>query len=122
MAKSALGPRVSVSVALLLPGVGSVTPAGAATEAVLVSDPVAAGSMFPVRVYVAVPPTGRWSVVLMLPVPLAAPQLEPADATHAQVAPVRAAGTVSVTPAPMTELGPLLVTMIVYVSGVPGTA
>lgn len=41
---------VSVSVAELLPGVGSVTPAGAATVAVLESDPVAA----PLIVHVAV--------------------------------------------------------------------
>src|SRR6478735_3498732 len=35
----ALGDSVSVSVALLLPGTGSVTPAGAVTVAVLLSDP-----------------------------------------------------------------------------------
>ena len=37
--------RVSVSVALLLPGAGSVTPAGAATVAVLTSVPVAAAEI-----------------------------------------------------------------------------
>ena len=36
---------VSLSVALLLPGVGSVTPAGAVTVAVLLSVPVAAAEM-----------------------------------------------------------------------------
>ena len=36
---------VSVSVAELLPGVGSVTPAGAVTVAVLLSVPVAAAEM-----------------------------------------------------------------------------
>src|SRR5690349_3716243 len=41
MARSALAPRASVSVAELLPGVGSVTPAGAATVAVLLKLPVA---------------------------------------------------------------------------------
>src|SRR4051794_41318600 len=40
------GARVSESVALLLPGVGSVTPAGAATVAVLVRVPVA-GALTP---------------------------------------------------------------------------
>src|SRR6185295_2432139 len=37
--KSAEGVRVSVSVALLLPGVGSVTPPGAVTVAVLLTVP-----------------------------------------------------------------------------------
>jgi hypothetical protein len=37
----ALGDNVSVSVALLLPGVGSVVPIGTATVAVLLSEPVA---------------------------------------------------------------------------------
>ena len=41
MPRLAFGASVSVSVALLLPGVGSVTPAGADTVAVLASDPVA---------------------------------------------------------------------------------
>src|SRR6185312_2278192 len=42
MARSALATSVSLSVAELLPGVGSVTPAGAVTVAVLLSVPVAA--------------------------------------------------------------------------------
>ncbi len=45
MARSELAPRASVSVAELLPGVGSVTPAGAVTVAVLVSEPVAAAEI-----------------------------------------------------------------------------
>src|SRR3954463_10123946 len=43
--RSAEAPRVSLSVALLLPGVGSVTPAGAVTVAVLLRVPVAAAEM-----------------------------------------------------------------------------
>ena len=39
--RSAVGLRVSVSVAVLFPGVGSVTPPGAATVAVFASVPVA---------------------------------------------------------------------------------
>ena len=39
--RSALAASVSLSVAELLPGVGSVTPPGAATVAVLLSVPVA---------------------------------------------------------------------------------
>ena len=42
MPRSALALRMSVSVALLLPDVGSVTPAGAVTVAVLERMPVAA--------------------------------------------------------------------------------
>ena len=38
---SAVGVRVSMSVAVLLPEAGSVTPAGADTVAVLVNEPVA---------------------------------------------------------------------------------
>jgi len=45
IARSALALSASLSVAELLPGVGSVTPAGAATVAVLLSDPVAAAEM-----------------------------------------------------------------------------
>jgi len=40
--RSACAPSVSLSVAELLPGAGSVTPAGAVTVAVLISVPVAA--------------------------------------------------------------------------------
>ncbi len=43
--RSACGARVSVSVALLLPDAGSVTPPAVATVAVLTSDPVALPSM-----------------------------------------------------------------------------
>jgi hypothetical protein len=46
----ALGASVSVSVALLLPGVGSVTPAGAVTVAVLLNDPVAEAEMLQLAV------------------------------------------------------------------------
>ena len=45
IARSACAARLSVSVAELLPGVGSVTPAGAPTVAVLLSEPVAAAEM-----------------------------------------------------------------------------
>src|SRR5689334_13159050 len=45
IARSAVAPSPSVSVAELLPGVGSVTPPGVATVAVLVSEPVAAAEM-----------------------------------------------------------------------------
>lgn len=46
--RSASGMRVSESVALLLPGVGSITPVGMVTEAVLLSVPTALESTTPV--------------------------------------------------------------------------
>lgn len=72
------------------------------------------------NVKVAVPALARLTVVLMLPVPLACPQLEPLDAVHVHETFVKAAGTLSVTVAPVTGLGPSLVTVIVYVNGAPG--
>jgi hypothetical protein len=50
----------------------------------------------------------------MLPDPLAG-QLEPADAVHVHVTPLRMPGKVSVTVAPVRSSGPLLATVIVYV-------
>jgi hypothetical protein len=46
-ARSALGLKVSVSVAELFPDVGSVTPAGTATDAVFASDPDAEADTVP---------------------------------------------------------------------------
>ena len=48
-----------MSVALLLPGLGSVAPAGGLTVAVLARVPVAAGSIWAVTVKVTVPPTAQ---------------------------------------------------------------
>jgi hypothetical protein len=50
MDKSARGPSASVSVAMLLAFDGSVTPVGALTVALLVSEPVAAAEMVPLTV------------------------------------------------------------------------
>jgi hypothetical protein len=110
---------VSVSVAVLLPGVASETVAGTATVAVLASEPDAAALSVATTVYVAVPLTARLAVVLMLPLPDAATQVDPAVATHVQVAPVSVAGNVSVIVAPVTNDGPLLVATIVYVTPLP---
>ncbi len=51
MERSAIGAGVSVSVAELLPGVGSITPGGVITVAVLASEPVreAAGRIVTVK-------------------------------------------------------------------------
>jgi hypothetical protein len=118
---SAWGVNVSVSVAVLLAGVGSITPPGTVTVAVLTRLPVAEALTVPVRVYVTLPPTGRFTVALMLPDPLAV-QVPPPAPTQVQVGPVIAAGTVSATVAPVTALGPGFDATIVYVIGNPGTA
>ena len=64
-----------VSVALLLPGVGSVQPVGAVTVAVLLRLPVAVESINPVTVKVAVPPDSRLtSTFEIFPLPLNGPE------------------------------------------------
>src|SRR5678816_1825408 len=104
MARLALGDSVSVSVALLLPGVGSVTPPGAVTVAVLINDPVADAEMLQLAVYVTLPPLGRPTELLILPDPDAV-QVPPPDPTqvHEQV---KAAGNVSATVEAGALLGP----------------
>jgi hypothetical protein len=111
--RSAVGLNVSVSVAELLAGVGSVTPAGAAIAAVLMRLPVAVAEMVAVRVNVAEAPTGRSTVVAMLPLPLLATQDPPPLGVHVHVIPEREADMVSVTDAAETAEGPALVATIV---------
>src|SRR5262245_13354777 len=115
MARSAWGVSVSVSVALLLPGSGSVTPAGELTVAVLVSRPGAAGPTWTVKVKVTVALTGRSTVVARAPLPLAGPLTLPPPllAVAVQVAAVTPAGKGSDTVAPVTALGPALLTVMV---------
>src|SRR5438094_584566 len=60
-ARSAVGVSVSVSVAVLLPGVGSVTPAGGATVTVIVRDPIAAATIVPLSVMLTLCPLARLS-------------------------------------------------------------
>lgn len=104
---------MSVSVAELFPEVGSVVPAGTLTVAVLLNVPDASLAMVAFKVKVAVPPLSRLTVVLMLPEPVAAPQLDPGGAVQVQVALVSLTGNVSTTVALVTALGPLLVATIV---------
>ena len=111
MARSAFADNVSVSVALLLPGVGSVTPAPVATVAVLLSEPVAAGETLQLAVYVTLPPLGRLTELLMLPEPDAV-QVPPPAPTHVHVH-VSDAGNVSATVEPGALLGPALDAVIV---------
>jgi hypothetical protein len=124
MTKSATGAGVSVSVELLLPGVGSVVPAGGVTVAVLTRFPVAEASTVPLTVKTTeLPaPAGTLTVAArLLPDPLPPLlMLAPPVTLLVQVTLVKFAGSVSATIAPTALLGPLLVTVIVYVSGLPG--
>jgi hypothetical protein len=65
-----------------------------------------------VALKVAVPPTARCTGALMFPVPVAG-QIEPALAVHVHVTPVSVAGKGSLTVAPVTTEGPLLVATMV---------
>src|SRR5262245_47547554 len=112
MDRSAWGVSASLSLALLLPGVGSVTPAGGATVAVLTRAPVADGLTCTVKVKLTVALTGRSTVVARAPRPLAGPVTLPPPllAVTVQLALVTPAGSESETLAPMTALGPSLLT------------
>lgn len=102
---------VSVSVAELFPGVGSVTPAAAATVAVFDSVPVAAPLTVQLAVYVNEPPAGRLTVSFIFPEPEAVPVPPPAPApVHVHV---REAGNVSATVEPGALLGPAFEAVIV---------
>src|SRR6266542_3583033 len=115
MARSAVGLAGFWLVAVLLPGVGSLTPLGGVTVALLTNCPVVPLGTVPLSVKMALPPLTRLTVVVILPLPPGAPQLLGAVALHVQVnpAPLRAAGNGSLTAAPVTSLGPLLVTTTV---------
>ncbi len=111
----------SVSVAELLPETGSLVFAGVATLAVFDSEPLAFAANVPFTVIVALPPIGKLTVVLMLlPLPLGAVQVEPVGAVHVQVTPLSVAGTLSVTVARLAAFGPALDTVIVYCTAEPG--
>lgn len=110
--RSAVGVKVSVSVAELLAGVGSVTPEGGATVAVLTSVPVADGEIDPVTTNVTDAPDGRLTLELMLPLPPAG-HVPPLTPEHVHVTPPRAAGIESATVAADTADGPALEATIV---------
>src|SRR4051812_13857190 len=103
--RSAIRASVSVSVALLPAGAGSVVPAGAVTVAVLTRSDVVAGDNVPVSVKVAVAPTSNDTDALTSPVPVAGHDPTPA-AEHVHVPPVSDAGNTSATVAPTTFDGP----------------
>ena len=124
MARSATGWIVSVSVALLFAGVGSVTPAGVATLATLLMLPVAPA--VPVTLKLTLPPLG--SVGIVMPAPCMAAIVTLAGAAHAAppvgapqltAVTVRFATAGSVKIAPSAPAGPALATTIVYVVAAP---
>jgi hypothetical protein len=101
-----------VSIALLLTSLASTTVLGAVTIAVLVIVPLAEALTVALTVNVTLPPTGRLTPMLMSPTPFGAPHVPPFIPTQVQVTPVRLAGNVSITVAPVTGFGPLLVATI----------
>src|SRR5262245_21321261 len=111
--RSAVG-IVSVSLALLLAGSASVTPPGGLTVAVLVSEPEADGSTWTVKQKVTLASTGRSTVVARAPLPLVGAPLEtlppPVLPVTVQLPAVTPAGRGSETLAPVTALGPVLLT------------
>ena len=111
-ARSATKVALLLSVAWLLPGTGSLAPAGGATVVVFTSAPVVPAGMVPDAENVAVAPGGRFTSTSMAPVPEAVPQLPPAD-EQVQPKPAAGAGSASWTRAPTALLGPALVTTIV---------
>src|SRR5262245_27536452 len=117
MARSATWVMLSMSVAVLLLRLLSVSPAGGVTVAVLTRVPVALGLTLAEKEKVTLAPTGRSTRVLRSPVPLLGlPELmapPPLPPTNVQVSLVTPAGTASATLAPLATLGPLLLTTIV---------
>ncbi len=114
IARSAIALMVSgPSVAELLTAFGSGIVDGAVTVTVFDRVPVALLAICATNVNVAVPFGARLTVVPILPDPLAEAQLEPAEARQDHEALVMIAGSVSLTVAPDTALGPLLVTTMV---------
>src|SRR5258706_415498 len=119
--RSASGCTLSVSLAVLLPGVGSLVPAGGATVTVLVTVPLVAVT-FAEMAKVTVPPTGN--VGMITPVDSSSATVTFAGAGHTAppVAPMHAApvllnpaATGSLTTEPSPGEGPALVTTTVYV-------
>jgi hypothetical protein len=103
-----------VAVAALLEVSGSCADAGAETVAVFEIEPVALVLTVAVTRNLAVAPLARSTVVEMLPMPVAPPQLpDPTVIVHVQEMLDREDGNVSATLAPVTSWGPPFVTSIV---------
>src|SRR6185295_19024362 len=109
---------VSVAVALLLAGVGSVTPAGAATLATLTILPLAPA--VPVTLKVTLPPLGNVGITMPAPciratvvLPASGHVAPPAALPQVTPVTVRLATAGSVKMAPSEAAGPALVTTMV---------
>ena len=113
---------MSTSVAELFAPFGSAVPDAGVIVAVFDRLPVAPAAIVPVTENVAVPPTGRLTVALMFPVPLAVPQVPPLAPVQVHVTPESVPGSVSATAAAFITDGPLLEAVIVYVTCCPGIA
>src|SRR5262245_28935077 len=124
MARSATRAGVSVSVELLLFRLVSVVPLGGLTVAVLTRLPVADAWAVPLTVKITelpAPAAMLTTALRLLPEPVAPLVTEALPVVlEVQVTPVRPAGIKSATDAPTTLLGPVLFTVIVYVTDVPG--
>ncbi len=112
--RSARRTMVVVSVAVLLPGVGSTEPVEVDTVAVLDSGAGVADALtVPVTENVTWPTAAMSTSSLMLPEPDAFVHEEPTVAEHVQVAPSSTPGRASATRAPAIGDGPALVATIV---------
>src|SRR5262245_48431250 len=97
MLKSAWGVKGSVSVAELSVILLSTAPNAALMLAVLLKVPLAVLLMLPRATNVAAAPLSRFNVVLMFPLPLEDPQLEPPGVEQDQFMPVSTAAKLSTT-------------------------
>src|SRR5262249_61451314 len=108
-----VGAKVLVLVALFLPVLVSVKPLGALSVSVLTGLPVAFALSLHVALPILVLPEAIVTVSWMSPVPLLLLSLAPELAVLLQLALVKMPGNRSSTVAPVTVLGPLLLTTIV---------
>ena len=114
IARSVFGTTVEVSVAVLLVELASKTSLGLTTDALLRKVPAGVfGSTVATTVMVATAAGARSTARFTLPVPVVVPQAPPLVALQLQVAASSELGRRSVTVAPVTAEGPLLVTVIV---------
>jgi hypothetical protein len=111
----ASGVSVSVSVATLLPRMGSDIAAGANTVTMLLIVPVAFGSITPIKLKVTLALAGRFTKAFRVAKPLVGPETLPPllKPVTPQVTLVRPANGWPKTLAPVRSSGPLLVTVIV---------
>src|SRR5947208_2368381 len=117
MLRSGTGAGVSVSVELLLPPLGSVVPDGGVTVAVLTRLAVAEARAVPVTVKITELPAPAAMLTVaarLLPEPVA-PEVTAAlpAVLEVQLTLVSLTGMLSATLAPVTSLGPALVTVMV---------